>query len=150
MQDRIEKRIDLKASPSRVWKALTDHGEFGKWFGVALEGPFELGKTARGKILYPGYEHVTWEAVIRKMGKEKLFSFTWHPYAVEPGVDYSQEPSTLVEFGLEKSALGTLLTLTESGFGKIPAGRRPEAFRMNEGGWTEQMKNIEAHVAKNP
>jgi uncharacterized protein YndB with AHSA1/START domain len=150
MQDRIEKRIELKAPVSRVWKALTDHKEFGAWFRVDLEAPFEKGRTARGRILYPGYEHVVWQAVIKDIEPERLFSFTWHPYAVEKDVDYSKEPQTLVEFRLEKTATGTLLLLTESGFDKIPAGRRPEAFRMNDGGWTEQMKNIEAHVAQKP
>lgn len=99
-------------------------------------------------MTYPGYEHVKWEAVVQKMEPEQLFSFTWHPYAVDPNVDYSQEPPTLVEFRLKKTATGTLLLLTESGFNKIAAGRRPEAFRRNEGGWTEQMKNIERHVTK--
>lgn len=150
MQDRIEKRIELKAPVSRVWKALTDHKEFGDWFRVDLEAPFAKGRTARGKITHPGYEHVVWQAVIKDMEPERLFSFTWHPYAIEKDVDYSKEPQTLVEFRLEKTATGTLLLLTESGFDKIPAGRRPEAFRMNDGGWTAQMENIEAHVAQNP
>jgi uncharacterized protein YndB with AHSA1/START domain len=99
---------------------------------------------------YPGYEHLKWEAIIQKMEPERLFSFTWHPYAVDSNKDYSQEAPTLVEFRLEKIASGTLILLTESGFGHIPSDRRPEAFRMNEGGWTEQMKNIERHVTKEP
>ncbi|RDJ93976.1 vanillate O-demethylase oxidoreductase VanB, partial [Lacticaseibacillus rhamnosus] len=94
--------------------------------------------------------HLKWEAVVQKMEPERLFSFTWHPYAVDPEKDYSGEPPTLVEFRLEKIPNGTLLLLTESGFDKIPAGRRAEAFRMNDGGWAEQMKNIEAHVTKTP
>ncbi|MDB5051747.1 MAG: vanillate O-demethylase oxidoreductase VanB [Fibrobacteres bacterium] len=147
MQDRIEKRIELKAPVSRVWRALTDYREFGEWFRVKLEGPFAVGRTARGNITYPGYEHYKWEAVVQAMEPERLFSFTWHPYAIDLNVDYSKEPSTLVEFKLEKTPDGTLLLLSESGFDKIPAGRRPEAFRMNDGGWTEQMKNIEAHIA---
>jgi uncharacterized protein YndB with AHSA1/START domain len=147
MSDRIEKQIELKAPVARVWRALTDHHEFGRWFRVKLERPFVPGQTSRGNITYPGYEHVVWEAVVVSMEPERLFSFTWHPYAIDPKVDYSKEASTLVEFRLEKTAGGTLLTLTESGFDKIPAGRRPEAFRMNEGGWSEQMKNIERHVA---
>ena len=105
------------------------------------------GQVSRGHITYPGYEHVKWEAVIQKIEPERLFSFTWHPYAVDPNVDYSKEPSTLVEFRLEKTAKGTLLTVTESGFDKIPSHRRIEAFRMNEGGWTEQVKNIAVYVA---
>jgi uncharacterized protein YndB with AHSA1/START domain len=146
MQNKIEKQIDLKAPVARVWRALTDYREFGAWFRVAIEGPFVPGQTSRGHITYPGYEHVKWEAVIQKMEPERLFSFTWHPYAVDPIVDYSNEPPTLVEFRLEKTAAGTLLTVTESGFENIPAHRRAEALRMNDGGWTEQMKNIENHV----
>ena len=146
MSDRIEKRIELQASPARVWRALTDYKEFGQWFRVNLEGPFVPGQAVRGKITHPGFEHVTWEAVVKKMEPERLFSFTWHPYAVDPAQDYSKETPTLVEFRLEKTATGTLLLLTESGFDKIPSDRRLEAFRMNDGGWTAQMKNIEAHV----
>lgn len=148
MTDRIEKRIELKAPVSRVWRALTDHREFGEWFRVKLDGPFVPGQVSRGHITYPGYEHVRWEAVVQKMEPEKLFSFTWHPYAIDPKVDYSGETPTLVEFRLEKTATGTLLVLTESGFDKIPSGRRPDAFRMNDGGWAQQMKNIESHVAQ--
>jgi uncharacterized protein YndB with AHSA1/START domain len=144
--NKIEKRIELKASPSRVWQALTNHVEFGQWFQVKMEGPFVPGKTARGRITYPGFEHITWEAVVREMEPERLFSFTWHPYAIDPAVDYSSEPPTLVEFRLEKTKEGTLLTVTESGFDQIPEGRRPEAFRMNTDGWTEQILNIERHV----
>jgi uncharacterized protein YndB with AHSA1/START domain len=148
MGDRIEKRIELNAPVSRVWRALTDYREFGQWFGVKLDGPFEAGHVSLGHITYPGYEHVKWEAIVQKIEPERLFSFTWHPYAIEPQIDYSKEMSTLVEFRLEKTASGTLLVLTESGFDKIPSHRRLEAFRMNEGGWTEQMKNIEKHVSQ--
>jgi uncharacterized protein YndB with AHSA1/START domain len=98
-------------------------------------------------ITYPGYEHLKWEAVVQKMEPETLFSFTWHPYAVDTKIDYSKETPTLVEFRLEPTASGTLLRLIESGFENVPAERRTEAFRMNEGGWTEQMKNIESYVA---
>jgi uncharacterized protein YndB with AHSA1/START domain len=150
MNGRIEKRIELKAPVSRVWRALTDYREFGEWFLVKLDGPFVVGQVSRGHITYPGYEHLNWEAVVQKIEPERLFSFTWHPYSVEPQMDYSTEPSTLVEFKLEKTATGTLLLLTESGFDKIPPERRPEAFRRNEGGWEEQMKNIENHVARKP
>lgn len=149
MNNQIEKRIELKAPLARVWRALTDHREFGEWFRVKLESPFTPGKVARGKILYPGYEHVTWEAVIKEMQPEKLFSFTWHPYAVDPNTDYSNETPTLVEFRLQPSGQGTLLVITESGFDKIPAHRQIEALRMNDGGWTEQIKNIERHVTQN-
>lgn len=153
MTDRIEKRIELKAPPSRVWRALTDYREFGEWFRVKLDGPFVPGKVSRGQITYPGYEHVKWEAVVQKMEPERLFSFTWpHPKSLEKAdtlADYSHEPSTLVEFRLEKTAKGTLVTVTESGFDQLPADRRLEALRRNEGGWTEQTKNIEAYLAKN-
>lgn len=148
--DRIEKRIELKVPPSRVWRALTDHREFGEWFRVKLEGPFVPGKVSRGQITHPGYEHVKWEAVVQKMEPERLFSFTWHPYAIDPKIDYSHETPTLVEFTLEKTPSGTLLTVVESGFDKIPADRRLEAFRKNDGGWSQQIKNIESHVAQKP
>jgi uncharacterized protein YndB with AHSA1/START domain len=147
MTNRIEKRVELKAPVGRVWRALTDYREFGEWFRVKIEGPFVPGEVSRGHMTYPGYEHLRWEAVVKAMEPERLFSFTWHPYAVDPKVDYSREPQTLVEFRLEPTDEGTRLTVTESGFDKIPAGRRPEAFRMNEGGWEQQMKNIENHVA---
>lgn len=150
MNDRIEKRIELKAPVSRVWRALTDYREFGAWFRVKLDGPFVPGQISRGQITYPGYEHLKWEAVVQTMEPERLFSFTWHPYAIDPKADYSQEPPTLVEFRLERTANGTLLLLTESGFDKIPANRRLEAFRMNDGGWTEQMKNIDTYVTQRP
>jgi uncharacterized protein YndB with AHSA1/START domain len=147
MNDRIEKTIELKAPVARVWKALTDHEEFGKWFRVKIDGPFAPGEVSRGHITYEGYEHLRWEAVVQRMEPMRLFSFTWHPYAVDPKVDYSGEPSTLVEFTLEKTAGGTLLRVVESGFDKLPKHRRDEAFRMNEDGWAAQMENIEKHVA---
>jgi uncharacterized protein YndB with AHSA1/START domain len=154
MDNRIEKRIELKAPVSRVWRALTDYREFGEWFRVKLNSPFVVGQISSGFITHPGYEHVKWEAVVQKMETERLFSFTWaHPKSLDKAdysPDYSKEPTTLVEFRLDKIASGTLLILTESGFDKIPSDRRLEAFRSNDGGWTEQMKNIEAYVAKNP
>jgi uncharacterized protein YndB with AHSA1/START domain len=150
MSDRIEKTIELKAPASRVWRALTDHQEFGTWFRVRLDGPFVVGQVSRGQITYPGYEHLRWEAVVQKMEPERLFSFTWHPYAVDPSQDYSNEPPTLVEFTLQRIAGGTLLRVVESGFDKIPSKRRDEAFRMNEGGWSEQIKNIARHVDEAP
>lgn len=150
MNDRIEKRIELKAPVSRVWNALTDYREFGEWFRVRLDGPFVPGQVSRGRITYPGYEHIPWVATVQKMEPERLFSFTWHPYAIDPQADYSKETPTLVEFRLEKTASGTLLLLTETGFDKIPSKRRLEAFRMNDGGWAEQMKNIENHVTQRP
>ena len=146
--NQIEKKIDLKAPLSRVWRALTDHREFGEWFGVKLDGPFKPGKISRGQMTVPGYEHIKWEAVVQKIEPEKLFSYTWHPYAVDSKVDYSSEPQTLVEFRLEPKAGGTRLVVIESGFEKIPAGRRAEAFRMDDHGWAEQMKSIRDHVAQ--
>jgi len=145
--DRIEKQVLLRAPRSRVWRALTDADEFGAWFRVKLEGPFRAGAAVRGRITYPGYEHVTMEMQIERIEPERLFSYRWHPYAVEAGVDYSGEPTTLVEFRLEEATGGTLLTVVESGFDQLPSARRAEAFRMNEGGWAEQMVNIERHVA---
>jgi len=154
MQNAIEKRIELQAPVSRVWQALTDYREFGEWFRVKLEAPFVPGQVSRGFMTYPGYEHVKWEAVIEKMEPERLFSFTWaHPKSFDKehySPDYSGAPTTLVEFRLEKTATGTLLLLTESGFDSIPGDFRAEAFRRNDGGWTEQMKNIESHVAQKP
>jgi uncharacterized protein YndB with AHSA1/START domain len=145
--DRIEKHLLLRAPRARVWRALTDAREFGAWFRVKLEGPFAEGATVRGRITHPGYEHVTMEMVIERMDPERLFSYRWHPYAVSPDVDYSAEPMTLVEFRLEETAGGTLLTVVESGFDRLPSGRRAEAFRMNDPGWAEQMRNIERHVS---
>jgi len=146
MNDRIEKTIDLKAPVSRVWRALTDHAEFGTWFRVRLEGPFVPGQVSRGHITHPGYEHVRWEAVVQRMEPERLFSFTWHPYGVDKEVDYSGEPPTLVEFTLEQIPTGTRLRIVESGFDKLPAHRRDVAFRMNERGWSGQTENIARHV----
>lgn len=145
--DRIERQIELNAPPARVWRALTDHKEFGQWFRVDLETPFVLGKATRGRLRYPGYEHIIMEVVVQKMEHDRLFSFHWHPYAVDPSVDYSAEPPTLVEFTLHPTPAGTLLTVTESGFDAIPVERRDEAYRMNSGGWAAQMENIRSHVA---
>jgi len=147
--DRIEKTITLKAPRARVWRALADAREFGDWFRVKLEGTFEPGATVRGRVTYPGYEHLVMEVVVERMDPEKLLSFRWHPGAVEKGVDYSAEPTTLVELRLEEAGAGrTQLTVVESGFDQLPSARRAEAFRMNEGGWAEQMKNIDQHVAQ--
>jgi uncharacterized protein YndB with AHSA1/START domain len=146
MTDRIEKSIELRAPVERVWRALTDHTEFGTWFRVKLDGPFLPGQLSRGRMTYPGYEHVVWEARVVAMDEPRLFSFTWHPYAVDPAVDYSQEKPTLVEFRLTPTAAGTRLETVESGFDSIPAHRRAEALRMNQGGWDEQIRKIQAHV----
>ena len=150
MSNVIEKRIELQAPVARVWRAITDHREFGEWFRVAIDAPFEPGKPSRGHMLHKGYEHVEWNATVQEMQPERLFSFTWHPYAIEPGVDYSGETPTLVEFRLEPIPDGTLLVITESGFEHVPAHRRSEAFRMNDRGWGSQIGNIERHVTANP
>jgi uncharacterized protein YndB with AHSA1/START domain len=146
--DRIEKKITLRAPLARVWRALTNAEEFGTWFRVKWEGPFVLGERVKGRITYPGYEHLVADVTVEKMEAERLFSFHWHPAAVDPKVDYSAEPATLVEFQLEPVKEGTLLTVVESGFDRLPAARRGEAFRMNDEGWSEQMKNIERYVTQ--
>jgi uncharacterized protein YndB with AHSA1/START domain len=146
---RIEKRIELRAPVSRVWRAITDHQQFGQWFRVKLDAPFAAGQLSTGHITHPGYEHIEWRAVVQKIEPERYFSFTWHPYAIDPQVDYSQETPTLVEFTLEKIPTGTLLIVTESGFDKIPASRQLEAFRKNDKGWAQQTHNIEKFLAEN-
>ncbi len=150
MSNQIEKSIEVKASVSRVWRALTDYREFGEWFRVKLESSFVPGQSSRGQITWPGYEHLFMDFTVQKMEPERLFSFTWHPYNLDLTRDYSQETPTLVEFTLEKTATGTLLRVIESGFDKIPADRRAEAFRMNDNGWAQQMENIAKHVAQTP
>ena len=148
--DCIEKQIEVEANLSRVWRAIIDYREFGKWFRVNLEGPFVVGEIARGQITYPGYEHVTMEVIVEAIEPEYRFAFWWRPYALDPKVDYSAEPRTLVEFTLEATATGTLVRVTESGFDGIPAHRRDEAFRMNDGGWAAQVINVKDHVQANP
>ena len=146
--DRLEKKVVLRAPRSRVWRAIADAKEFGAWFGVKVEGSFVEGKTVLGKITTPGYDHLTLEVAIERIEPEKYLSYRWHPYAIDPKVDYSTEPATLVEFRLDDAEGGTLLTITESGFDRIPIARRAEAFRMNDGGWGQQVENIARHVAQ--
>jgi uncharacterized protein YndB with AHSA1/START domain len=146
--DRIEEKVLLRAPRARVWQALADSGEFGRWFGVQDLGAFTPGATVRGKVTHKGYEHVTWEATIERMNPGRLFSFRWHPYAVDPDVDYSGEPTTLVVFELEDAPNGTLLTVVESGFDGIPAARRAKAYGMHEQGWAAQMKSISEYLVK--
>ncbi|ANO52061.1 SRPBCC family protein [Woeseia oceani] len=148
MKNSIVKTLDINAPVARVWRALTDHAEFGAWFGVSLERPFAVGQTNSGQLTIKGFEHLVLEVQVQKMDTNRLFSYTWHPYAVDADTDYSGETPTLVEFSLEASTNGTLLTITESGFDKIPAHRRDEAWRMNDGGWAAQIKNIANHVAE--
>src|ERR1700734_3319810 len=147
--DRIERKILLKAGRSRVWRALSDAEEFGRWFGVDFKGKsFIAGKPVRGQITYPGYEHIVMEVSIERVLPERLLSWRWHPAAMDPSVDYSQEPTTLVVFELEEVDGGTLLTVVESGLDKIPLARRADVLRMNSSGWDQQMENIQKHVAK--
>lgn len=144
--DRIEKQVVLRAPRARVWRALTDHAEFEQWFGMRVDGPFAPGARLRGTIVGTSvdpaiakaqrqFADVSFEIVIERIEPERLFSFRWHPFAVEPGVDYSSEPMTLIEFALEEVEGGVRLTVTESGFERIPLGRRARAFQANEGGW---------------
>jgi uncharacterized protein YndB with AHSA1/START domain len=147
LMNTIEKKIELKAPRERVWRALTDYREFGEWFRVKLEQPFLEGQVSRGRILNPGYEHLPFELRVVRLEPQSLFAFTWHPYAIDPAVDYSGETPTRVEFRLQPSVSGTLLTLSESGFDTLPAHRRDEAWRMNDGGWQQQLQNIERYVA---
>lgn len=144
--DRIEKRILLRAPRAKVWRAVTDAKEFGSWFGVAMEGAFTPGATVRGRITSKGYEHVTMEIAIETVEPERLFTFRWHPHAVEPEVDYSSEPSTLVSFELEEVPEGTMLKVVESGFDRVPLARRAKAFAMNDEGWSSQLKAIERYL----
>ena len=144
--DRIEKRFQVSANRSRVWRAISDAEEFGSWFGMKLDRPFAPGATTIGRITIPKYDHVTVEIVVEKVEPEGYLSYRWHPYAVDPAVDYTPEPMTLVEFRLEETPGGTAVTITESGFDRLPASRRAEAFRMNESGWAGQSKNLARHV----
>lgn len=159
--DRIEKRVVLRASRERVWRALTDFGEFGSWFGMRLEGPFTPGARLRGVIVpttvdaevaaaQKPHEGTPFEIVVDRVEPERLFSFRWHPYGVEQGVDHTAEPTTLVVFTLEEAADGILLTVTESGFESIPLERRARAFEANDQGWTMQMRNVEKYLAQAP
>jgi len=146
MESTVEKQVEIAAPVAKVWDALIDHEKFGAWFRVKLEGPFEVGKVAQGHITWPGYENLRWVATVKEIVPEKLFSFTWHPYAIDPEVDYSGETPTLVEFRLEVTEAGTRVKVTESGFDKVPEARRAMAFRMNSNGWEQQMQNIKEYV----
>jgi uncharacterized protein YndB with AHSA1/START domain len=157
--DRIEKKITLRAPVSRVWRAVSDAREFGAWFGVEFDGPFVAGKPAKGRItptqadpevakLQEPHAGKAFDFTVDRIEPERLISFRWHPFAVEPGVDYSKEPTTLVVFALTEVAGGTLLTITESGFDRIPLERRAKAFAANEGGWEHQTKLIEKYLLR--
>ena len=128
--DRIEKIVDLDAPRSRVWRAITDVKQFNQWFGVSLTSPFTPGAEVTGNMTHPKYSHFTMSIWIESIEPERFFSFRWHPYAIEEGVDYSAEPTTLVTFTFEDSGAGTKLTIVESGFDAIPESRRAKAFSM--------------------
>jgi len=147
--DRIERKVMINAPRSRVWRAVSDAGEFGDWFGVNFKGnKFVAGQRIQGKITYPGYEHLTMEVLIERIQPEQLLSWRWHPAAIDPKVDYSDEPTTLVVFELQEVDGGTMFSVVESGLDKIPLARRADVFRMNSSGWDEQMENVKKHVAK--
>jgi uncharacterized protein YndB with AHSA1/START domain len=159
--DRIEKKVLLRAPRKRVWRALSDSTEFGTWFGVKFDGPFAPGASMRGVIVptqvnaevanaQKPYEGLPFEITIEKMEPEHLFSFRWHPFAIERGVDYSAEPTTLVVFALEEAAGGVMLTVTESGFDQIPLARRAKAFTANEQGWGMMVKLVEEYLVPTP
>ncbi|HEY8710564.1 MAG TPA: SRPBCC family protein [Burkholderiaceae bacterium] len=146
--DRIERRIHIKAPRARVWRALSNAQEYGKWFGANLEGQtFAPGQHVQGPLTITGYEHVVFDVLIERVEPESLLSYRWHPYAVDPAIDYSREQRTLVTFTLQDADGGTLLTVVETGFDQVPPERRLTALRMNTGGWEAQLKNIEHHAA---
>jgi uncharacterized protein YndB with AHSA1/START domain len=144
--DRIEKTTVLRAPQARVWRALTDHSQFAAWFGLTLNEPFTVGRTVTGAKTMRG-QRFTIEFAIEKIDPEEYFAYRWHPYAIDPKVDYSNEPMTLVEFRLKSVPDGTELTVTESGFDRIPQHRRDEAYRMNDGGWMSQVENLRRYVS---
>ena len=147
--DRIERKVLIKATRARVWRAVSDAAEFGSWFGVDFKGKtFVAGKSVQGKITYPGYEHLTMEVLIDQVVPERLLSWRWHPAAIDPAVDYSHEPTTLVVFELQEVDGGVMLSVVESGLDKIPLERRATVLRMNSSGWDAQMENVKKHVAK--
>lgn len=146
MTDTIEKTVFLNAPIEKVWHALTDHEAFGAWFGVKLDAPFKAGEDATGHITNKGYEHIAWRSRTVAIDPMRRFAFTWHPYGIDPDVDYSVEEPTTVTFTLKSEGTGTRLTVVESGFDKVPEHRRAEAFRMNDRGWAAQMDNIKAYV----
>ncbi len=148
VSDRIERKVLLQAPRARVWRAIADAKEFGSWFGVDLKGKrFVAGERTQGQITHPGYEHLKWDVLVERVEPEQRLAWRWHPYGIDPKVDYSKETPTLVTFALTDADGGTLLALTESGFDQVPAARRDEAYRMNSQGWEQQMKNIQRHLS---
>lgn len=157
--DRIVKQTLLKAPLERVWRAISDPKQFGAWFGAEFDGTFAPGARLTGRItptqvdadvaqMQKPYAGLPFEVTIEKIEPMRLFSLRWHPNAVEPGTDYSKEPTTLVVFELEEVEGGTRLTLTESGYDRIPLARRAEAFKSNEQGWEAQMQLIAKYLAQ--
>lgn len=146
MRDRIERRIDLSASPERVWQALTDHRQFGEWFRVAINGPFVVGETARGRSYAKGCEG-TWEAAIVALEPMRRFAFEWCPYEYDDDRDFAAAPKTLVEFALEPMPHGARVTITETGFAALPADAlREKVLSGNVQGWAWQAENLAAYV----
>lgn len=145
--DRIEKTTLLRAPQTRVWRALTDHTQFAAWFGIELTEPFAVGRTVKGRLTMRG-EQFTIEFAIERIDPEERFAYRWHPYAIDPNTDYSAEPMTRVEFRLRSVPEGTELTVIESGFDRIPAHRRDEAYRMNDGGWKSQIEKLRGYVTR--
>jgi uncharacterized protein YndB with AHSA1/START domain len=148
--DYIARQALLGVPRARVYEALTSPGEFGSWFGVVLDGGFAPGARTQGRVTNEGYQHLTWEITVVDMEPGRLFSWTWHPYAIRADQDYSTEAPTLVTFLLQDVPEGTRLTVVESGFDQLPPERREEAFRMNEQGWAWEMKAITRHLAEAP
>jgi uncharacterized protein YndB with AHSA1/START domain len=157
--DRIEKQILLRAPLERVWKAISDAKQFGTWFGVEFDEQFAPSASIGGRIvptkvdeevakMQEPYSGTAFDIMVERIEPMRLFSFRWHPYAVEPDADYSKEPTTLVTFALQEVADGVLLTITESGFDRIPLKRRAEAFKSNEEGWAIQTTLIEKYLAR--
>ena len=145
-QDRIEKIVDLAAPVSRVWRAITDHVQFGEWFRVRLDGPFQVGVTTTGRMTDPGHEHVKWVSVTEEMAPERRFVFSWPPSAVDPDTKYAPDAKVIVVFGLEPTKHGTRLTITETGFKQFPVRKRLDILRSNAEGWNIQAKNIADYV----
>ena len=145
--DRIEKQVVLQAPRSRVWRALIEPDQFGQWFGVKLARPFGVGARVTGQVTIPGYEHMPFNLTIERMEPERVLAWRWH-VLIDAASGRVSEPATLVEFHLEDVDGGTLLTVTESGFDRMPAEYRDAAYRGNEGGWSQQMASIERYLAE--
>jgi uncharacterized protein YndB with AHSA1/START domain len=147
MENSIERTIDLKASVDRVWTALTDYEEFGAWFRLELDGPFQVGRVTTGVVNCPGHEGLPFWARVTVMEAPRRFSFVWPmDESVDPDDPDIEHKVTLVDFTLEPLAEGARLTVRESGFERLPADKRLQVFRDNNGGWDFQMKNIRSHV----